>query len=183
MKQVFLSFLVIFCIASCNTEQLEYGQGGRNACQFVKEQAPELRDDIQDIEVIAEDSLLTTVGLTMESPRLAKAESDYYAGTITESQFEEVISDFAKMSNDIENSWRFGSVVNDSLHQLKKYEYMWRKVYTVRVTMKSGATKEPRVLMENDGVTPRCIEKDFEKELREYVDQMMDVINRKLYGI
>lgn len=183
MKQVFLLFMAIFCIASCNTEQLKYGQGGRNACQFVKEQVPELREDIQDIEVIEEDSLLATIGLSIEINRLTKAENDYYQGSITETQFEGVIRDFAKMSNDIENSWRFGSVVNDSLHKLKEYEYMWRKVYTVRVTMKSGTTKEPRVLMDNDGVTPRCIEKDVEKELREYVDQLMGVINRKLYGI
>lgn len=60
---------------------------------------------------------------------------------------------------------------------------MWRKVYTIRVTMKSGSTKEPRVLMDQDGITPRCMEKEFEKELKDYVDKMMGVINRKLYGI
>lgn len=180
MKKVILMLLV--AMTACNTEQMKYGQGGRNACQFVKEQVPELREDITSVEVIEEDSLLSDIGLSFELNRLLKAEGDFYEGKITDSQFEDVISDYAKMANDVEYSWRFSNSINDSLRSIKKYEYMWRKVYTIRVTMKSGSTKEPRVLMDQDGITPRCMEKEFEKDLKDYVDKMTGVINRKLYG-
>ena len=181
MKKVFLMLLIAF--TACNTEQMKYGQGGRNASQFVKEQVPELREDITSLEVIEEDSLLSDIGLSFELNKLLKAEGDFYERKISDKQFEDVISDYAKMANDVEYSWRFSNVINDSLRSLKKYEYMWRKVYTIRVTMKSGTTKETRVLMDQDGITPRCMEKEFEKELKDYVDKMMGVINRKLYGI
>jgi hypothetical protein len=50
---------------------------------------------------------------------------------------------------------------------------MWRKVYKVLVTMKSGDTKEPRVLMDNDGITPKMLEMDFGKQLEEYEREIM----------
>ena len=102
MKKVLLLLLLAF--TACNTEQMKYGQGGRNACQFVKEQVPELREDIKSVEVIEEDSLLSDIGLTFELNRLLKAEGDFYEGKITDNQFEDVISDYAKMANDIENA-------------------------------------------------------------------------------
>ena len=74
-------------------------------------------------------------------------------------------------------------MVNDSLHQQPKYDYQWRKVYKVQVTMKSGDTKTPRVLMDQDGITPRCLEKEFEKTLQEHIGNVMGVVNRLLYGI
>jgi len=54
------------------------------------------------------------------------------------------------------------------LKNLKKYDGQWRKVYTIRVTMKSGITKEPRVMMDKDGLTPRIMEKDIEKILDDF---------------
>lgn len=58
MKNFFI-IAILFVLTGCNQTQMKYGQGGKNACQFVKEQVPGLRDDIQDLEVIAEDSLLS----------------------------------------------------------------------------------------------------------------------------
>lgn len=49
--------------------------------------------------------------------------------------------------------------------------------------MKSGDTKTPRVLMDQDGITPRCLEKEFEKTLQEHIGNVMGVVNRLLYGI
>ena len=64
-----------------------------------------------------------------------------------------------------------------------EFDGQWRKVYTVRVTMKSGVTKEPRVLMEQDGITPRMIEREFEKKLQNYASELMDVHRRLIYGL
>ena len=52
---------------------------------------------------------------------------------------------------------------------------MWRKVYTVKVTMKSGTTKEPRVLMDTDGITPRMMERDMEKAIEEHTKHILEV--------
>ena len=45
---------MVMLATACNTEQMKYGEGGRNACQYVKEQVPGMRDDIDSIEVIDE---------------------------------------------------------------------------------------------------------------------------------
>lgn len=182
MKKVFLLAIALLLV-SCNTEQMKYGQGGKNACQYVKEQVPGLREDIAKVEVIEEDSLLTDIGLTFADMRLSQSESDYYQGKISRKKLDAIIDSVSEAIKDVQYSWQFSNVVNDSLRQLKKFEYQWRKVYKVKVTMKSGDTKEPRVLMDQDGVTPRCLEKDFEKSLQEHIDNMMGVVNRLIYGI
>ena len=39
-----IAFLLV--LTGCNQTQMKYGQGGKNACQYVKEQVPDLHDDI-----------------------------------------------------------------------------------------------------------------------------------------
>ena len=180
MKKV-LFLLFISLLVSCNTNQMKYGQGGRNACQFVKEQVPELRDDIAKIEVIGEDSLLTDMFLDSGDLALHKGEVDYYEGRINRQQLDSIIESVALYLNDLEHSWTIGIVVNDSLRKLQKYSYKWCKAYKVKITMKSGVTKEPRVLMDQDGVTPYCMEKDIEKSIHEHVNTMTDVIRNIIY--
>lgn len=79
----------------------------------------------------------------------------------------------------VENSWKYGTPKTYG----NKFDGQWRKVYTVRVTMKSGVTKEPRVLMDQDGITPRMIEREFEKKLQNYASDLMDVHRRLIYGL
>ena len=183
MKKVILITITLLVFISCQQVVSKYGQGGRNAAQFVKEQVPELRDDIESIEVIEEDSLLCDIGLTFASVQLARAESEFYEGMISRQRLENIIDSVSNAIKDVQYSWQYGIVVNDSLHKIPKYESQWRKVYKVCVTMKSGVKKYPRVLMDNDGITPRCIEKDFEKDIQRYIDDMMAVVNRLIYGI
>ena len=40
--------------------------------------------------------------------------------------------------------------------------------------MKSGTTKEPRVMMDNDGITPRMIERDMENAIRDFTNKILD---------
>lgn len=156
--------MTLLTIISCG----KYGEGGRNACQFVKEQVPGLRDDIKNVEVIAEDSLLSDMMLAFGQPEFAKAGTDFWEGTISRDDYARIIDSTTLVLQDVANSWQYSNVVNDSLRRLKKYEDEWRKVYTVRVTMKSGVTRDARVLMDRDGRTPRTLENDFMKKLEEY---------------
>lgn len=168
-----IGILIVF--TGCNHTQMKYGQGGKNACQFVKEQVLSLRDDIQDIEVVAEDSLLCDLGMTFGNLTLSKQGVAFLKGEISKDELSATIDSIAMAATDIEYSWRFSNVVNDSLKQLPKYDGLWRKVYTVKVTMKSGITKEPRVLMDTDGITPRTLERDLEKAIEEHTKHILEV--------
>lgn len=179
MKKVLMTMVVVLAIVACSSSP--YGQGGENACQFVKEQIPGLRDDIAKVEVIREDSLLSDEFLPSGELELRKGEVDYYEKRITRDKLDSIIRNVSCKLNDVESSWRFGDVVNDSLRKLEKYNYWWRKVYTVRVTMKSGTTKDPRVMMMENGVTPSCIEKDVENNIKKHVDALMDVVTNIIY--
>ena len=179
MKKVLLFLLQLVVFTGCNTEQSKYGIGGQHACQFVKEQVPELREDISSVEVIGEDSMICDIGLMFGFNRVHEAETMYYDGKITRSELDQVLDSMNLELTFVENSWKYGTPETYG----NKFDGQWRKVYTVRVTMKSGVTKEPRVLMEQDGITPRMIERDFEKKLQNYASELMDVHRRLIYGL
>ena len=165
MKRIMIIVIAVsFIFVGCNNDRTRYGQGGENAIQFVKEQVPELSNDINKIEVIGEDSLLTDLGLTFASNRAASIKAAYYEGRVSYDEMERVLDSCKAELMVVEQSWKYGTVSKKN----KKYEYQWRKVYTIRVTMKSGVTKEPRVLMDQDGVTPRKLESDFMLDLLNY---------------
>ena len=102
----------------------------------------------------------------------------YYNGKITRSALDQVLDSMNLELTFVENSWKYGTPETYG----NKFDGQWRKVYTVRVTMKSGVTKEPRVLMDQDGITPRMIEREFEKKLQNYASELMDVHRRLIYG-
>lgn len=175
MKRRIIILLAIVSMAvSCDQVNNKYGQGGRNAAQYVKEQVPGLCEDIASVEVIEEDSLLGDIGLIFGSTILAKSSLEFQEGTLSKDKFNAIIDSLAHDATDVEYSWRFSNVINDSLRTLQKYSGQWRKVYTVRVTMKSGTTKEPRVLMDNDGITPRMIERDMENIIGDFTNKILD---------
>lgn len=164
MRIIIIAIAVFFIFVGCNSDRTRYGQGGANAIQFVKERVPELKNDIDKIEVIGEDSLLTDLGLTFASIRAANIKAAYYEGRVSYDEMDRVLDSCKAELMVVEQSWKYGTVSK----KIKKYEYQWRKVYTIRVTMKSGVTKEPRVLMDQDGVTPRKLESDFMLDLLNY---------------
>lgn len=171
--------VILLVLTGCNQTQMKYGQGGKNACQYVKEQVPELREDISNVEVIGEDSMICDIGLSFGFNRVHEAEMMYYDGKITRSELDQILDSMNLELTFVENSWKYGTPKTYG----NKFDGQWRKVYTVRVTMKSGVTKEPRVLMDQDGITPRMIEREFEKKLQNYASDLMDVHRRLIYGL
>lgn len=181
-KKVFIGLVGLMGLIGCVDGGMKYGKGGENAIQFVKEQVPGLRDDIASVEVIEEDSLLSDIALVHNAVIFAKAGADFWQGTISREDYQRIIDEREHLLNDIEYSWRFPLVVNDSLKKLSKFDGMWRKVYKVLVTMKSGDTKNPRVLMDVDGITPRMMEVDFGRQLEEYNREIMQANEDCLFG-
>lgn len=174
MKKIFIAALVALMAVSCNNGENKntVDKGAENACQFVKEQIPELREDIASIEVIDVDTLLCDEMLSFTQIEFAKTITDFLNDSISKKEFKEIIELRELVMKDIGNSWEFGIVVNDSLRRLEKYDGCWRKVYKVKVTTKSGTTREPRVLMDRDGETPRMLEMKFGKLFNEYGDEI-----------
>ena len=163
--------ILLFTLTGCDKTQIKYGTGGENACTFVKEQVPDLCEFFKDVEVIEEDSLLSDLALgnlvlSMQLNAFVKKE-------INKERFSEIIDSLSEVSTDVEYSWISHSV-NDSLRLLPKYDGMWRKVYTVKITMKSGTVKEIRVLMDSDGKTPRMMESDMAKAIIEHEEQILE---------
>ena len=52
MREVLYS-LITLALVACNNTSPKYGQGGRNAVQFVKEQAPEVAQNTESIEGVS----------------------------------------------------------------------------------------------------------------------------------
>lgn len=172
MRKVIVILLVGGLLAGC--VRMKYGQGGVNAVQYVKEQVPELRGDIDKVEVVGEDSVLSDYGLIFGKTELARASAEYLEGGISKGEFEHLIDSLEHDASDVDDSWRWGENVNDSLKKIARYDGMWRKVYQVRVTFKSGDTREPRVLMDQDGVTPRMMERDMEEVIKDFINKVFD---------
>ena len=171
MRKVIVILLVGGVLAGC--VRMKYGQGGVNAVQYVKEQVPELRGDIDKVEIVGEDSVLSDFGIIFGKTILARSCSEYLEGSLSKDEFENVIDSLSHDATDVEDSWLLGEVVNDSLKTVVRYDGMWRKVYKVRVTLKSMDTREARVMMDQDGVTPRMMEKDMDGVLRDFTDKIL----------
>ena len=174
MRKV-LYYLLTLALVACNSTSSKYGQGGRNVVQFVKEQAPEVAQNAESIEVTDEDSLLCDIGLMFGVNDVYKALEKYNNGELSLKEVRAVRDSVMHDGADVEDTWKYGSVVTDSLRQLSKYEGQWRKVYIVTIKMKSQTTNEVRVLMDEDGTTPRYTDKQFSARLYELCNQISSV--------
>lgn len=108
-----------FFMFGCSNDGIKYGQGGVNAIQFVKEQVPELGNDIDEIEVIGEDSLLSDLGLTFASIRAASIKAAYFEDRVSYGEMERVLDSCKAELMAVEQSWKYGTVSK----RIKKYEY------------------------------------------------------------
>ena len=183
MKKVLLSITALLVIAGCGEGNgSKYGKGGENACQYVREQIPNQTENIASINVVGEDSVLTDNILAFNQVKFAKAGSDFWKGTLSREDYQKIIDEESQVLYDIKMSWIAPDVAGDSLRKLDKYNSSWRKAYVVKVTMKSGDTKEPRVLMDMDGLTPRLLEMDFIKSLDEYDRKIKQATEDCIFG-
>ena len=168
-------YLLTLALVACNSTSSKYGLGGKNAVQFIKEQASGAAQNAESIEVTGEDSLLCDIGLTFGVKDVYKALEKYNNGEISLKKARAVKDSVMHDGADVEDTWKFGSIVTDSLRHLSRYEGQWRKVYTVTIKMKSQTTDEVRVLMEEDGITPRYTDKQFSARLYELFNQINSI--------
>ena len=174
-KVLFMVVLLPAVLGACNQGQSrDYGRGGNNACEYVRENTDLDREDIASVDVVGEDSLLGDSWLANDAYMFANATLRYLQGTMSVYDYASIVGDRLMMLHDVVDSWDYGGVVNDSLRCLPKYDNVWRLVYVVRVTMKSQTSRDIRVLMDKDGVRPRMTEEEFMGELDRYNGEIMD---------
>lgn len=175
MKKVLSITIMLLMLVSCN--QSKFGKGGENAEQFIREKAVLVREDIATIETIREDSVLSNIGIGFEVNRLLKAGTNYLQGNITRDDYTQTINEATLLMKDIQDCWENPEVVGDSLRRIGKYDGMWRKAYTVDITMKSSVTTTHIVIMDRDGITPSITDKDFSKILYDFSREIARAIN------
>lgn len=172
MKRFLIIGFAVLCVLVCVTGRPGNTKNNnvdllRNILQFVKEKTPELSNDIEELNITSEDSLLCDIMLAFGQKQFTHAGVDFLEGKISYDEYKHIIDSTECVKNDVVFSWIYPET-NDSLRQLEKYDGCWRKVYTLRVTMKDGTTDEARLLMDNDGVTPKMLEGMFERTIEEY---------------
>ena len=170
---VSLAFLLL--LVACG--QSGFGKGGENAEQFVREKAVLVRDDIASIETIREESVLSDIGIGFQTMQLLEAGTNYLQGNITRDDYTQTINEATLLMKDIQDCWDSPTSVGDSLRRSGKYDGMWRKAYTVEVTMKSSVKQTHIVLMDTDGITPRMTEREFASGLDKFSREIARAIN------
>lgn len=180
MKKIIYLFILV-SFASCKQSNFPFvDQGGKNAMQYLREKTISVSSEIDKMEVTGVDSLLCDRALVLNSVAFAKAGADFWEGKISRDEYQKIIDKFSQTATDIAYSWQFSTVINDSLCKLDKYQYDWRKVYEITTTMKSTVTKTTRVLMDQDGITPRMTEKEFTDKINEWTDKIVEA-QRDIY--
>lgn len=164
MKKLLIT-TVIAILTACSDGA---DQDKRNACQYVREQMPQQSDNIKSVEVIDEDSVLTTLLLSFGASEIYTEKIKLLDNEISIDQWRVFTDSMMTLESDVTRSWFMDRAINDSLRLLPKYKDSWRKAYLIEVTMKSGATKQYRVCMNQDGVTPSNTADDIIKEVEKF---------------
>ena len=179
MKKIIYFAAVALLMVACKPKDA----GAEHAVAYVREQVPELASSIESIEVTGVDTLLGLEILFYSQVEIPRKNAEFWENKITAQEYRAFIDSMVNVVNDIDCSWRFGIVVNDSLRKLGKYQHCWRRVYNVCVTMKSGVVKTSRVLMDKDGITPFMLEKAVGAEIQKYTNDLIqgneDILDRE----
>ena len=77
MKTVKFFMPLVLAIAACVAEGPNFGQGGDNAAQFIRENYPSVAENAKSIRAIQRDSVLSAQRLFNNMPRFAIAKKRF----------------------------------------------------------------------------------------------------------
>jgi hypothetical protein len=154
-------FLILLSFCSCETDPAK-----RNVRKFIEDAIEESialdASQVDKIEIEYVDSLMSpiVIGFTMNT--ILKAKAQYAAGVISKDSLLKVHAECFNEWEAMYNSWNVDPSIakKDTL-----YNGELRKCYRATVTFKNGQTRNPRVLMDTDGITPSFIESKVQSEL------------------
>ena len=169
MKKILLSIAVLMMTA-CNGSK--YGMAGDNAIQYVYEQMSDKRADINSVEIIKEDSVLSPILLSFGTTEIYSERTKYLGGEVSIEQYSAFKDSMMIMEGDVAKSWVMDKEWTDSLKKLPKYDGAWRKAFWLEVTMKSNQKLQYRMCLDQDGVTPYTNADGFMKEHQNFVEAL-----------
>lgn len=172
MRKVLL-FIALLALVSCSEKNQKHDQGGENACQYIREKFPELREDIQSVDVVYDDSVMVLLYKTLD---IYEEQHKCFDNKITIKQLRAYRDSMQNIYFDVMRSWVMDKKDNDSLRHLSKYKGLWRKAYLIEVTMKSSKTSQYRVSMDEDGTTPSMTSDEFYKSSESFYKALDDLI-------
>lgn len=154
-----IAILLMFC--SCENDLAK-----RNVKKFVEDAIEESialdASQVDKIEIEYEDSLMSPIVIGFTLNTILKAKSQYLAGSISRDSLYKVQMQCFDEWEAMYNSWN----VNPNLAKKDTlYNGELRRCYRATVTFKNGQTRNPRVLMDTDGITPSFIESKVQSEI------------------
>jgi len=176
MKKFATITIMLMVLISC--QQSKYGRAGDNAIQYLREQMTGQMDNIESMEIIKEDSVLSSILLSFAETEFHMENVKYLNDEISPEQYRAFVDSIDRVLTDVTRSWVMDQEWGDSLKRLDKYASSWRKAFIVQVTMKSGSQSQHRVCMDQDGTTPSETEEQFTKqhnELQEALSKRLDL--------
>lgn len=174
MKKVLSITIMLLMLVSCR--QSQYRNAGDNAIQYVREQMKDQLDNIESIDVVKEDSVLSSILLSFAETEFYMENVKYLNNEINTEQYRAFVDSIDRVMIDVTRSWWMDHEWGDSLKRLDKYSSSWRKAFIIQVTMKSGSKSYHRICMDQDGTTPSTTEAQFTKQF----DKLRDALSKRL---
>lgn len=162
MKKMFVIFLAVIMMACSD----EFGEGGKNAAQYVRETMPEYVAEAESVKAIqVVDGAIIDISEMLFNLKMLNY--DVTTGVKTDDELTQEAERMDLLYNVSFASW------NGDEESRKKAEEAgckeWRKIYTVEITMKSQKKKTVYVIMEKDGITPFKNEIEYKKDNEEFI--------------
>lgn len=145
-KLLLTIIMVVIMITACETTN---SQGAENACQFVREQMPELTNFAQMEAEPATVTIYRIEDMDSCTSILEKAEKDAEIGVIR-------YGELCKKAEEIESTLK--------MHTLP--------AYTVTITQKSTKQDVVRVIMNDNGTTPYILYSGYERRYNEFIERL-----------
>ena len=107
------TFLMFSCNNSVKTIEVK-DEGAINACQFLREQLGSLSDNIDSMEVLGVDSLLSDIQPMFEQSSMLRSGIDFLENKINSKEYQKRIENYQSSIERIMKSWLYQSF-NDSI--------------------------------------------------------------------
>ncbi len=165
MKKLLASLsAMILCMAACTDP---FGEGGKNAAAYVKEQLSSITEGAESVSPTSE-QMLPIVDFKGRTQQLN--DSLFFHNDVCD---EDVVAFAETLSSEYYTAWDAWRGDTTAISRIKKYGTEIRKVYTITVTMPSKKKTDIRVIMESDGITPCMLESVYNEPGNEYKENIM----------
>ena len=175
MKKVLLLIVAVLAMVSCGDQPKTESEPEVAHYVRITLHNNGIADDAIESITISEETedMVSPALFGFLNTKIDNGTDQYSKGEITGDSLDNIIDICAQIADDVLNSLNGEPKQKEELRAVYND---WRKVYTVTVTMKSGTVENCRVITEEDGETPYCLEKDFYYEFDKLKEKLTNAI-------